>query len=61
MIGFTPDAFMYTLAGWILDNNPGAAGYKILFGMGFGLAVVGIAAAFVVVRHVRKLKESVNV
>jgi len=61
MIGFTPDAFMYTLAGWILDNNPGAAGYKILFGMGFGLAVVGVIAAVVVVRHVKKLKETANV
>ncbi len=56
MIGFTPDAFMYTLAGWILDTHPGAEGYQILFGLGFGLALVGVVMAFLVVRHVKKLK-----
>ena len=61
MIGFTPDAFMYTLAGWILDNNPGGEGYKILFGLSFGLTLIGIVAAFLVVRHVKKLKGAANV
>ncbi|MDR1110208.1 MAG: MFS transporter [Deltaproteobacteria bacterium] len=61
MIGFTPDAFMYTLAGWILDTNPGALGYKILFCMGFGLALIGVIMSCLVLRHVKKLKEAVNV
>jgi len=61
MVGFTPDAFMYTLAGWILDNNPGAGGYKILFGMGFGLALVGVVASFLVLRHVKKMKAGQHV
>lgn len=61
MIGFAPDAFMYTLAGWILDNHPGEAGYKILFGLGFCLALVGVVMAFLVVRHVKMLKGKAHV
>ena len=61
MIGFTPDAFMYTLAGWILDNNPGADGYKIIFSMGFGFALLGITMAFLIMNHVKNLKGVKNV
>ncbi|MDR1678108.1 MAG: MFS transporter, partial [Deltaproteobacteria bacterium] len=55
MVGFAPDAFMYTLAGWVLDTYKGEAGYKILFGLGFCLAFVGVITAIFVVRKFNKL------
>ena len=46
-IGYMPDAFIWTLAGWILDTNPGLAGYNIIFGMAAGFAGLGFVFAFI--------------
>jgi nitrate/nitrite transporter NarK len=56
VIGFAPDAFMYTWAGNILDTHKGAEGYQILFGAsaalsGLGVVVSGIVAFYVYNRN----------
>lgn len=52
VIGFAPDAFMYTWAGNILDTNPGAAGYKILFAASAGLSALGVVVSGIVAFYV---------
>ncbi len=44
MIGYLPDAFMYTMMGSWLDNNPGLAGYQMIFMYMAALSVVAIFA-----------------
>lgn len=56
LIGFAPDAFVYTIAGQILDNNPGEAGYKICFTIAAVLSVIGGAASLVVLRKAQAIK-----
>lgn len=42
VVGYSPEIFLYTLAGNILDKNPGVAGYNMLF-IGTGLlSIVGL-------------------
>ncbi|MDO4542478.1 MAG: MFS transporter [Bacillota bacterium] len=55
-IGFTPDAFIYTVIGYFLDNYPGALGYQITYWMGAGCAVCGLICAIVAVKYVKKQK-----
>lgn len=57
VIGFAPDAFMYTWAGNVLDTHPGAAGYKILFGTSAGLSALGVIVSGMVVFHLYKIKQ----
>lgn len=59
VIGFAPDAFMYTWAGNILDNNPGAPGYEILFGASAGLSLLGLLVSGVVAIYVHKKNKKV--
>ena len=53
VIGYTPDIFMPTLGGMILDANPGAGGYQNLFLFVTALSFLGLIAAFVVYRKVQ--------
>ncbi len=45
VIGYTPDIFIPPLAGVILDANPGASGYQILFLINGILSFIGLIAA----------------
>jgi len=54
-IGFTPDIFMPLLGGILLDNFPGATGYRYFFFTTAGLCVVGLAASLsIYFKFVRK-------
>lgn len=59
-IGFTPDAFIYTLIGYWLDTYPGATGYQITFFCGAIFAVIGIILSIIAVKVIGKRKSSVN-
>ncbi len=54
VIGFAPDAFMYTWAGNILDTHKGAEGYRILFGASAGLSALGVIVSGIVAVYVYK-------
>ena len=41
-IGYTPDIFMGPLMGYLIDNNPGAAGHQYVFGVVWGFALAGL-------------------
>ena len=56
LIGFAPDAFVYTIAGKILDANPGEAGYKICFTIAAVLCVIGIVASLLILRRAQAIK-----
>ncbi len=58
VIGFAPDAFIYTWAGRILDHHPGAEGYKILFGTSAGLSAAGLIVSGVVAVYVHKIRQN---
>lgn len=53
LIGYTPDIFVPTLGGMILDANPGAGGYQDFFLFITALSFIGLIAAFVVYRKVQ--------
>jgi nitrate/nitrite transporter NarK len=44
-IGYTPDAFMGPLMGYLLDQSPGAVGQQHVFWVVSGFALVGLAAS----------------
>jgi len=46
-IGFTPDIFMGPLMGYLIDNNPGAAGHQYVFGVVWGFALAGLVTTLV--------------
>ena len=41
LVGFTPDIFFYPIAGRIIDNSSGIAGYHQFYGLLAGLALAG--------------------
>lgn len=55
-IGFTPDAFIYTVIGYFLDTYPGTLGYQITYWMGAGCGVCGLICALIGVRLIKKQK-----
>ncbi len=58
VIGFAPDAFMYTWAGNILDTHKGAEGYQILFQASAVLSIVGLMVSGVVAVYVHKRRKT---
>ena len=44
LVGFTPDIFFYPIAGRIIDNSSGIAGYHQFYGLLAGLALAGFFA-----------------
>jgi nitrate/nitrite transporter NarK len=54
VIGFTPDIFMPVLTGALLDNYPGAQGYKILFLFITTMCVLGLLASLLVKKAPQK-------
>lgn len=59
-IGFLPDAFNSTLCGSILDKNPGAAGYHIIFGYMIGTLTCCFILVLVLLHFIKKQKKGVN-
>ena len=53
MICYTPDFFMYNVAGNILDANPGAAGYKIVFAIMLVCAVLSIGLMTALIKYLK--------
>jgi len=54
VIGYTPDIFMPTLGGMILDANPGAVGYQYLFLFVSMLSFLGLIAAYIIYKKILK-------
>lgn len=50
IIGFTPDVFMSTLCGKLLDSFEGTAGYRAIFLLMLGFAVVGFISASILLK-----------
>ncbi len=46
LIGYTPDVFFNSIAGRILDGNPGFTGYQNYFIMLAGISILGLLATF---------------
>lgn len=53
-IGFTPDAFIYTIIGYFLDTYPGTLGYQITFWMAAACGVCGMLCALWAVKIIKK-------
>ena len=54
VVGFAPDAFMYTWAGNILDTHKGVEGYRILFQASAVLSALGVIVSGIVAFYVIK-------
>lgn len=54
VLGYMPDTVMPLVEGWLRDTYPGAKGYRILFGGGVGLALVGLLAGILLLAWVRR-------
>jgi len=48
MLAYTPDIFAPLLAGWLVDNSPGAAGYRHYFGILAASAALGLVAVLAI-------------
>ena len=57
-IGFSPDAFIYTIIGDILDNTQGVQGYQTVYWMAAACAVCGALCAFAAIKIIKKNKVS---
>ena len=55
VIAYTPDIFMPTLGGIILDAYPGASGYQYLFLIVSFFSMIGLVAAYVIYRKIQKI------
>lgn len=53
-IGFTPDIFMPLLGGMLLDNFPGASGYRLFFLSVAGICCIGLMATLRISQLVRR-------
>ncbi len=47
LIGYTPDVYMYFIAGHLLDNYSGGLGYRYLFALPSGFALCGLVATLI--------------
>lgn len=56
LIGYTPDVFFNSIAGRILDGNPGFSGYQNYFIMLAGISIFGLLATLALVTH----KKAIN-
>jgi MFS family permease len=57
VIGFLPEIYMPLIGGVILDGNPGVQGYRLLFTGVTAAMLVGVAAAFWLMRLNRRQRE----
>ena len=59
-IGFTPDVFMSPLMGYLLDNNPGARGHELVFGVMAAFGIIGWLISLAFTRISRNLNGDPN-
>lgn len=55
-IGYAPGMFAYSLYGNVLDNNPGLSGYRMVFMMMIGFAVLGVIVSTLLINAIKKNK-----
>lgn len=55
-IGYAPGMFAYSLYGMFLDNNPGLAGYKMVFMTMIVFAVLGVIVSTLLINSIKKQK-----
>ncbi len=55
-IGYAPGMFCFTLYGSVLDNHPGLSGYRIVFMMMIGFAILGFIVSTLLVNAIKKNK-----
>lgn len=53
-VGYLPGAFMYAVYGGILDKVPGITGYRIVFAVMAGFAVVGCLLSLYILKVIKK-------
>lgn len=53
-IGYLPGAFIHLIYAPLLDNYPGITGYKMIFSIMAGIAVVGIIVSSILVKVINK-------
>ena len=56
IIGFTPDVYMSTICGKLLDSYEGAAGYRAIFLLMLAFVAVGLISAWILYRMNSKKK-----
>ena len=61
LVGYAPGMFAFMVYGAILDANPGAGGYHIVFIVLAALALVGALVSSGLVRAARARREAVEV
>lgn len=54
LIGYAPDAFIYSIWGRDLDAHPGLLGYKIIFIWNIGACIVGLIIAMIIMKASKK-------
>jgi len=61
VVGYAPEIFLYTVAGNILDNNAGIAGYRILFVTTGVISLLGLVLVIVLkVQNYKYLTKHMN-
>jgi|LGOV01.1.fsa_nt_gb hypothetical protein len=55
-IAFSPEAFLPVIIGQLLDNFPGGVGYRTMYGMSLGFAIVGFVIAIVLYNRIKSKK-----
>ena len=53
-IGYAAGMFAYSLYGSVLDNNPGLAGYRMVFMMMIGFAILGVVVSTLLINAIKK-------
>jgi nitrate/nitrite transporter NarK len=56
LVGFTPDVFVYPIAGWILDSFTPITGYRLIFSLSIIFSLLGTILAFIVLKYVNKYR-----
>jgi predicted MFS family arabinose efflux permease len=56
-VGYAPDAFIWTIAGNILDKDPGQGGYNVIFWMAVGSSIAGLVCTVLFRQLVIKKRE----
>ncbi|MFD3449039.1 MFS transporter [Microbacteriaceae bacterium 4G12] len=59
-IGFLPDAFMFTVFGNIMQDHPGVSGYRNIFWICIGLAILGAVFVLILQKIINKMKNTIK-
>ena len=54
LVIFLPNAFAYVMYGSFLDRYPGMAGFKIVFSVMIGWAVIGVGVSTFLIHRIKK-------